>query len=326
MLPQVSTIYQRRLEKLGIATVGDLLLHSPRRHEDLAEISPVRQLQAGGSYTIRARVDKASMRHVQGDLRRTVTEALLVDESGDSVKALWFNARWVVRDLVPGSEFIFSGPVKRGRGNYGVAMMAPDYERGEGGIHTARLVPVYPETRGVSSKWLRRRIKDALPAAGRMSDDVPEAIAAAHGLPPFSKAIHDNHFPGSGADAAAAQRRLAFGQLLANQLEVQLRRQRRLEHAAPPIPYDVDEAVRARDALPFQLTEGQRRAAHQVFKDMDSDRPMARLVLGDVGSGKTVVAAMAATMAAKAGRQTLLMAPTELLARQHARSLEQLGP
>src|SRR6202035_1496068 len=166
------------------------------------------------------------------------------------------------------------------------------------------------------------RVSEALPSAALMRDEVPEAVERSQGLPTLPKAIHQVHFPDNEEWLALARRRVAFRQLLLMQLAVLISREQRQHQVAPSIAYDVERARAIRDALPFTLTDAQRKAAHAVFTDLAQPRPMARLLQGDVGSGKTAVAAMAAAMAARAGFQTLLMAPTELLAQQHARTLK----
>ena len=164
---------------------------------------------------------------------------------------------------------------------------------------------------------------DALgpPRTRRWDEVAPRRLRIGSGYR-LSRRRCEDSFPGTEEQATAARRRIAFRQLLINQLGVLLSREERMQHEAAVIPYEVDVARAIRDALPFTLTDGQRKAAHAIFTDMGSSRPMARLLQGDVGSGKTAVAAMAAAMAARAGRQTLFMAPTEILAQQHARTLE----
>ena len=251
-----------------------------------------------------------------------MVEAFLSDDSG-RMKAIWFNQPYLAQNLVAGEEYVLSGNVKRERRGSGLVMSGPAFERGSGsGVHTGRLVPIYPETKGLSSKWLRARIADVIPTAALMTDELPELVAARQRLPSLPNAIRQIHFPESEEEAGAARRRIAFRQLLLIQLGVLTTREERSKLVAPVIPYDVERARAIRDALPFQLTDAQRKAAHQIFEDMAEPHPMARLLQGDVGSGKTAVAAMAAAMAARAGHQTLLMAPTEILAQQHARTLK----
>ncbi len=282
-------------------------------------------LQEGAKQTVRATLESARVRHTGRG--RSMVEAFLSDDSG-RMKAIWFNQPYLAQNLVAGEEYVLSGAVKRERRGSGLVMSGPAFERGSGsGVHTGRLVPIYPETKGLTSKWLRARIADAIPTAALMRDELPELVAARQRLPSLPTAISQIHFPESEEQAAAARRRIAFRQLLLIQLGVLTTREERSKLVAPVIPYDVEQARAIRDALPFQLTDAQRKAAHRIFEDLAEPHPMARLLQGDVGSGKTAVAAMAAAMAARAGHQTLLMAPTEILAQQHARTLKPfLGP
>jgi ATP-dependent DNA helicase RecG len=319
----VTPAYAKKLERLGIVTVADLLRHYPRRHEDFTERAHVAFLQEGARQTVRVRVERVSTR--PGFNRRSVVEAYLVDGTG-RMKGMWFNQPWLAKQLSVGDEITLSGKVTRQRGGAGLVMMNPAFEAAEGatGLHTGRLVPVYPETQGVTSKWLRNAISEALPAAAGMRDALPDETAALHGLPALRVAVPQVHFPANQEELDRSRRRIAFQQLLLMQVAVLVSREERLNHAATMIPYDVDRARAIRDAMPFALTNAQRKAAHAIFTDIAEPRPMARLLQGDVGSGKTAVAAMATAMAAAAGVQTLFMAPTELLAQQHARTLRPL--
>jgi ATP-dependent DNA helicase RecG len=316
----VSEGYRRKLERVGIETVEDLLRYYPRRHEDFTDVVDVCFLQEGTKQTVRVRMESANLRRISRG--RTVVDAYFSDDSG-RMKAMWFNQPFMVKNLLPGEEYVLSGKVQRQSRRAGVAMMNPALERGDrAGFHTGRLVPIYAETAGLTSRWLRPRVSQALPSAEQMTDELPEEVARRQRLPGLALAVRQIHYPGSEEQLAAARRRIAFYQLLVMQLAAVLRRQEREAHPAPVIPYDVETARRVRDALPFQLTDAQRKAAHVIFTDMAQPRPMARLLQGDVGSGKTAVAAMAAAMVAAAGHQTLMMAPTEILAQQHARTLQ----
>jgi ATP-dependent DNA helicase RecG len=314
-LSLVTPAYAKKLERLGISTVGDLLHHYPRRHEDFTSTVAVCFLQEGAKQTVKVKLDLIRFG------RKGVVEAFLSDDSG-RMKAMWFNQPYLVKNLQEGDHLVLSGKVVKQRGAGGLVMMNPAYERGSaGGLHTARLVPVYPETQGLKSRWIRARVSDAMPTAALLTDEVPRGVERSQGLPVLAQAIQQVHFPKDEAHLALARRRIAFRQLLLMQLAVLISRDERLHQVAPVIPYDVERARAIRDALPFTLTDAQRKAAHAIFTDLAEPRPMARLLQGDVGSGKTAVAAMAAAMAARAGFQTLLMAPTELLAQQHARTL-----
>lgn len=322
-LGTVPPLYVKRLERVGIHTIEDLLRYYPRRHEDYSKTVDLVFLQEGAKQTVKVTLERVSLRPgARG--RRPVVEAYLTDRTG-RMKALWFNQPWLVNSMHPGDEVILSGPVKRQRSG-GLVMMNPASERGDRatGLHTARLVPVYPEVQGLTSRWLRDRVAQAIPLASGMRDDLPPEVADRLDLPPLEDAIAQVHFPVGQAQLDLARRRIAISQLLVMQLAVLVNREERLRHRAPVIAYDVDRARAIRDAFPFTLTNAQRKAAHAIFTDIAASRPMARLLQGDVGSGKTAVAAMAVAMAARAGFQTLFMAPTELLAQQHERTLRPL--
>ncbi|MHB8508750.1 MAG: ATP-dependent DNA helicase RecG, partial [Candidatus Dormibacteria bacterium] len=250
-----------------------------------------------------------------------MVEAFLSDDTG-RMKALWFNQPYVAQQLHQGDELVLSGKVVRqGRGT-GLVMMNPAFERGEAGLHTGRLVPVYRETAGLTSRWMRPRVSQALEVAFALADHLPREIEARLRLPALPEAVRQLHFPGTADELQTARKRLALNQLLLLQLAVLLYQGDRAQLVAPVVPYDVDRARQIRDTFSFTLTNAQRKAAHAVFTDISQPRPMARLLQGDVGSGKTAVAAMAAAMVARSGQQVLFMAPTEILAQQHARTLQ----
>jgi ATP-dependent DNA helicase RecG len=319
----VTRAYGKKLERIGILTVADLLGYYPRRHEDFSQQTHVAWLQEGAKQTVRVRLERISMR--PGFNRKGLVEAYLSDVTG-RMKGMWFNQPWLLNQMHEGDEFTLSGKVTRQRGGAGLVMINPAFDStgGASGLHTGRLVPLYRESQGITSKWLRKVIHEALPAAVGLRDELPPETAARHGLPPLSTAVREIHFPASEEDLDRARRRIAFYQLVLMQVAVLVSRSERLRHTAPLVPYDVERARAIRDALPFSLTNAQRKAAHVIFTDMADARPMARLLQGDVGSGKTAVAAMAIAMVAAAGFQTLFMAPTELLAQQHARTLRPL--
>jgi ATP-dependent DNA helicase RecG len=318
-LSGVTPAYAKKLERLGIYTVRDLLQHYPRRHEDFSSTVDVIFLVEGAKQTVKVRVEVVRAR--PGGRGRRATEAFLSDDSG-RMKAIWFNQPYLAQSLHVGDEIVLSGKVQRERRGGGLAMMNPAFERGsQGGLHTGRLVPVYPETHGLTSRWIRARIDAALASADQMRDEVPADVERSQGLPSLPSAIRRVHYPNDEEELNQARKRIAFRQLLLMQVAVLISREQREHQTAPVIDYDVERARAIRDALPFALTDAQRKAAHAVFKDLAEPRPMARLLQGDVGSGKTAVAAMAAAMAARAGYQTLMMAPTEILAQQHARTL-----
>jgi ATP-dependent DNA helicase RecG len=323
--PRVGPQQLKRLLKLGIETVGDLLMHLPRRYEDSSDITTIAQMVPGEMSTVYGIVTEVSKRR-SSIKNMTLVEAEVVDDYGGRCKAIWFNQGFLVKTLLPGMELIFYGKVQTDR--HGLVLRNPTFERASGRqSHVGRLAAIYPETEKLSSRFLREQVALAIPAADRMADPVPAEILDEEGMPPLWRALRSVHMPESQGEADAAKDRLAFGELFLLQLAAQRARRRRMLATGVVIPYDVDDARKFVASLPFQLTGGQRRAAHEILTDMAAPGPMNRLLQGDVGSGKTVVAAMAVVMANRAGFQSALMAPTEILARQHHATLEALlGP
>ncbi|MFN2464532.1 MAG: ATP-dependent DNA helicase RecG [Candidatus Dormibacteria bacterium] len=324
-VPGVTAAYVKKLERIGVRTVGDLLRYYPRKYDDYTAEASAGRLIEGQRQTVRATVQSTLVRRPFRTGARPATEAILRDSTG-TMKAIWFNQPWMADRLVEGQEVTLSGLVRRSRGGGGLVMMNPSMAQGDGAssLHTGRRVPMYRETFGLTSRWLREAVSAAMPAVLGLRDTLPPEVEARHGLPSLARAIRDIHFPPDEAAETAAQRRIAFNQLLVMQMSVLLLRDERSHQRAPLIPYDVERARAIRDAMPFTLTNAQRKCAHAVFTDLAASRPMARLLQGDVGSGKTAIAAMATAMAAASGHQTLFMAPTELLAQQHARTLRPL--
>ena len=320
----IGTRYAVKLRRLGILTVRDLLLHLPRRYEDTRDVRPLRLLQPSNEpQTVRARVRDVRLR-TSPVQKRDLVEATLEDD-GAVAHAVWFHRSFAAR-VRSGDELVLSGKVRRdwaGR----LQLQSPTFEQARGATdqrHVGLLAPVYPETDGVTSRFLRQRIEPLLGVASRLPDPLPPAVLSAEDLLPLGEAVRQLHRPESMDLAGRARERLAFAELFLLQLAAQRARRRRLLGEGVVIPYDAEVARAFAAELPFQLTDGQRRAAHQILKDMEAGGPMNRLLQGDVGSGKTAVAAMAALMTERAGMQTLVMAPTEILARQHHRTLEAL--
>ena len=316
----ISTAYSAKLAHVGVKTVRDLLLYLPRRHEDFANVTPIAWIRPGMRTTVRARVyqiERMQTRYKRVQLAR----AKLSDDSGE-LEVVWFNQPYIANQVHPGDHLLLAGTVDR---NGGLVMKNPLYERvSRDPIHSARIVPIYPETRGLTSRWLREKILPLLWLADQLEEDLPAEMIERRNLMPRAAAIKQVHFPDSFEDLERARNRLNFEELFINQVANQLAKRARKAHAAHAIPFDEAAARGFVAALPFKLTNAQRRAAWQILTDMRKREPMNRLLEGDVGSGKTVVAAMAIHHAAKAGFQSMLLAPTEILARQHADVVDSL--
>lgn len=314
-VPKISKRIVPALKRLGIRTIRDLLFHFPARYDDFSNVKPISDVIAGEIVTVHGIIKKIATGRT-AHKRMALTEAVIEDESGH-IKALWFNQPYLVRNLKPDMAVRLSGKVALGKS--GLFLSSPVHERvGDGsGIHTGGLVPVYPETIGITSRWMRFLISSFLPLAVKLSDPLPPEMREDHKLPGLQKAFHDIHFPNTRDEAAAAQRRFTFEELLLIQLHALKERSKLKRNPAPEIPFDASAMKRFAQRLPFTLTNAQRKAMMEILRDIAKARPMNRLLEGDVGSGKTVVAAAAAYLTTRAGYQTALMAPTEILARQH---------
>ncbi len=309
----VSSTYAKRLERLGISTIRDLLFHLPRRYDDYSQLKPISQLEYGEEVTLVATVWDTKTRQARNGLH--VTTCIVADNTG-SIEVTWFNQPYLASRLRPGREIVISGKVEEYLGR--LTFQSPVWEPLEREpLHTGRLVPVYPLTEGITDRWLRRLIKSALDAhAAHLQDTLPAELCSRYDLLDLSTALRAVHFPVSQAELQQGKRRLCFEEFLLIQLGV-LRKRRnwrsRRSEALPPSPV-VDRFLAA---LPFSLTSAQRRAWADISREVSTDTPMNRLLQGDVGSGKTVVAVAAMLQAVAAGFQTALMAPTEILAGQH---------
>jgi len=329
----------RGLARLGVTSVAELLLYLPRRYEDRRAITPVAELTAGAPATIRARVvdlrvEKTWRRGVQ----RTI--ATLADESG-AVDAVWYGRRFIERRLTPNLEIVASGRVKAL--GWRVQLEAPEFSPVEGGetVNAGRIVPIYRLTKGVTALSLRRAVRELLDRFGAaLTDPLPAEIRARHGLMTLAGAIEEAHWPHEFDQRDAALRRLAFDELLAVQLSLVRRRRRRARGSAPKMLVSATERTKIEVAIRSSLSAGaaagatggaasewtsdQETAIDAILADLQGGEPMLRLLQGDVGTGKTAVALVAAAVAAASGWQTALLAPTELLARQHAATAQRL--
>ncbi len=318
VLRGVSAALEARFERLGVRTIRDLLTFFPRRHNDYASIVKVRDLRVGQEQVVKVRVWSASERLIG---RRKGTDATVGDDSG-MMRVVWFNQPYVARQLKPNAEVVLAGKVSLYQGR--PTFENPEWELwSEDLTHVGRLAPVYPLTEGLSGRTVRRLVRDAVERYAQFVPEIlPEELRERYGLPDAPEAIGQVHFPESPEALDRARRRLAFEELLSIQLAVLMRRKAFQESApAPrlPMPPAVLEGFTA--SLPYALTSAQRRCLDAILRDMDADRPMSRLLEGDVGSGKTVVATAALVVAIANGFQGALMAPTEILAAQHLRTL-----
>ena len=312
------------MRRLGLVTVRDLLWHFPRRHEDQRLRVPVGRLHPGERATVEVEVLSVHLRQAR-QRRMELVEAEVGDETG-TVGVIWFNQPHLARILHPGRRVTLHGQAARRPGQR-LQLRNPEVqlERRDGAqLSVGGLVPVYPETAHLTSRWLRAKVAELLPLAASVEETLPEEVRRGQELLPLGEALRQVHFPGSQEQLDAARARFGFEELFFPQLAALLSRRQRLARTGTRSPYDIQVARQFVAALPFRLTQAQRRSAHEILIDLDRPSPMNRLLQGDVGSGKTVVAAMAARMAIAAGHQVVLMAPTEILARQHHETLREL--
>ncbi|HEU4759017.1 MAG TPA: ATP-dependent DNA helicase RecG [Dehalococcoidia bacterium] len=313
----VSRTYEAKLSKLGLRTVRDLLFHFPHRYHDYSEVRPIARLALGDEQTVLGTVWSAGETVIG---RRRATEAVVGDDSG-MLRVIWWGQTHVARRLRSGERLALSGRVTVFRGR--LQMENPEFEPlDEESLHTRRLVPVYPSTEGLPQRLLRRLARETVEGfADKLDEPLPQGLRERQALPPAAAALRQVHFPDSHAAAEKARRRFAFEELLYIELGVVRRRREWQAGGGAPrlaLPSAVFEGFLR--SLPFELTGAQRLAVQEVLSDIGGDIPMSRLLEGDVGSGKTVVAAAALLAAVAGGYQGAIMAPTEILAEQHHRT------
>ncbi|HUV89330.1 MAG TPA: ATP-dependent DNA helicase RecG [Anaerolineae bacterium] len=310
-----------RLARLGIHTIRDILYSFPRRHDDYTQLKPINRLAYGEEATIIVQVWDAGARGTRG--RGTLFKATLSDDTG-FIEATWFNQPYLANKIKQGEQIVISGRVDEYLGR--LCFSSPEWEPlAEELLHTARLVPVYPLTEGVGARWLRRLMKRTVDYwSKRLPDHLPASVRREEGLLDLETAIVQEHFPDHKESLERARYRLCFDELFV--LQIGLLRQRQQWRSVPGKPLPVDDATLHGfvGSLPFELTGAQQRVLQEIVADLRSSQPMNRLLQGDVGSGKTAVAAVAMALTAATGAQAALMAPTEILAEQHHATLSRL--
>lgn len=309
-----------QLRVAGLETVADLITHLPRKHEDFSELVAIADVSPG-KRSIKARAESVEIKRVRRGL--TVTTATLVDETG-KLKAVWFNQPYRATQLKDGAtEFYFSGEFEFSYNRYQLTNPSVELVK-DLPVQTDRILPVYRQVKGLKSQVLRKILNELRPLMTMLPETLPANIVASENLISYSDAILGLHFPKSAEDIVRAKERLAFEELFQLLLASQMNREENAKLESWPIPFDQKGVKQFVTDLPFTLTNAQRLAAWEIIQDLEKPTPMNRLLQGDVGSGKTVVAGMAALSSANAGFQTALMAPTEILARQHAQTLQSL--
>ncbi len=330
-IPRVGPSFLRKLGKMGIKTIEDLLRHFPYRYEDFSDIRPIAKVKLNERCCVLGKILEIESSRTW-KRRMIITEAIVQDKTG-AIKVVWFNQPYLTKTLKEGDVVYLAGKVSFG--DKGVFLSSPTYEKPNlksenlnlksNLTHTGRIIPVYPETIGLSSRWLRYIIKPLLLAfKNDLAELLPQEIIRKHELLPVNQAIWQIHFPDSVAQAKKARARFSFEELFLIELSVLKERLKLQKEKAPAIPINIKLTKKFVDSLPFKLTDAQRKCTWQILKDLERSHPMSRLLEGDVGSGKTVVALMASLNVVKAGFQTAFMAPTEILAKQHFREVTKL--
>jgi ATP-dependent DNA helicase RecG len=311
------------LHEMGIPTVGDLLHHYPRRYIDRSTVAAIRELRVGQHATVIGRVRRVAKRATRS--RQSMVTVTVADGTG-FLDLTFFNQPWLANVYKEGQELAVSGIAGMYRGRLQLANQEVEVLTSEGDtVHTGRITPVHPASEGISTRTIRELVHAALGRLQTIGDPVPAGVVESERLSSFDEAIRAIHFPESQEALDAARERLKFDELFVLELGVAFRKHR-IESQATGVAHDVDGALtRAfREHLPFELTGAQERAIADVSAAMASSRPMNTLLQGDVGAGKTVVAVHAALIAIQSGHQAAIMAPTEVLAGQHRRSVESL--
>ncbi len=309
----------KKLVLLGVKTISDLIENYPRRYVDYSNVVPLEQIRPG-IVSIRAKIGQVKGRYVRRGMH--ITEAIASDETG-SVRLVWFNQPYRADAIKHHQAYYISGTYALRRGRFSIANpsveLVSDFP-----VNTARIIPIYRETKGLKSFQIRKLVREAADIVKDLPEHLPTWLLKEEKLIDYKTAALQMHFPSSAEDLQKAQQRLGFEEIFQLSLAALLNKYELYKDKSIAIPFKEQLARDFVAKLPFRLTDAQRRAVWKIYQDMDKTQPMNRLLEGDVGSGKTVVATMAALMAMEQGFQAALMAPTEILARQHADTLYKL--
>jgi ATP-dependent DNA helicase RecG len=321
VLPGVGPRHAVTLSHLGLQTLGDMLYYFPRRYDYYSQLKPINRLWYGEEVTVIGSVDSVQTRTVRGG-KMQIVEAVISDGTG-SLRVTWFNQPWITRRLQEHTQIVLSGKVEQYLGR--LTMNSPEWEPLEvQTLHTNRIVPVYPLTANITQRWLRRLMYQVVTYwAPRVADPMPARLRQEASIVDLPTALLQSHFPDNAESLKAARYRLAFDEIFLLQLGVL--GQKRVWQARTARQFDTpEEWLQERlTCLPFPLTAAQLHALEDVRADLSSGRPMNRLLQGDVGSGKTIIAALGVMMIARHAAQSAIMAPTSILAEQHYQNMLQ---
>lgn len=310
---------KKALKKLGLKTIRDLIFYYPKRYDDFSTITSIQDLKINTQSTIRGQI-KSIDNEITPRKRMRITKALVSDQTG-SIKAIWFNQPYLTNYLKPGTNITLNGNIEAGYPS-GIQISNPSYEKyKEDSIHSGRIVPIYSESAYLTSRWIRYILKPLLKKIKSIDEWLPDPLLKKYQLTGINTALNSIHFPDSIKTLAQARKRLAFDEMFLLQLNAAINKYGWQKNNNYKIKFNeklIKEFVRD---LPFELTKSQKISTWEILKDLAKDKPMNRLVQGDVGSGKTIVAAIALLQTIKGGFQTALMAPTEILAQQHYQTL-----
>ncbi len=347
--PRIGPAKAKFLKKLGITHVRDMLYTFPRRYDDFSRVTPIADLKIGEKMTVKGKVKKVESKWGFYGKRRMLRIFVDLEDETGVLHITWFNLQFLAKQLWQGREILVAGEVevytphpprnesaspfqgeaplltkersarKPGEVNFRMRSPVLEYADREGDTtHTARITPVYPETYGVTSRFIRYQVKNFLPLLAALPEYIPADILKRHSLPGIREAIRAAHFPDNTEEQEEAQRRLRFDELFFLQLAALVRRQQIKQEPAYSISVKSSSILRNIELLPFQLTKAQEMAMEEILADLKKSVPMNRLLQGDVGSGKSALALLAAQATLAEGYKVLYLAPTEILARQQA--------
>ena len=321
-LPRANASYALRLKNIGLQKTYDLFFYFPSRYEDFSNIKNIKNLKFGEIATISGAIK--AVHNVRTFRYRILTQAI-IEQNGFSLRLVWFGQPYLIKALKIGEKINVSGKVSGDKN--GILMYHPSFElvsEQSSLSQTGRIVPIYPEVKGVSSKWLRKKISSLFYLVKSIPETLPQKVIEEYHLPKIDIAIQNIHFPSNLKNCVAAQKRFAFEKMLEIQLRI-LKDHRNLEkEKSKALKIHLDEIKKFIQKLPFSLTHDQKKVVWDILQNTSRNSPMNRLLEGDVGSGKTIVAAIAAFNVALEKKQVALMAPTEILAKQHFESFIKL--
>jgi len=322
-LTRVGKTVAQQMGKLEIKTAEDLLTHYPFRYDDYSKILSIKDLKTKGSGTVKAKINLIA-NHRSPHKKMVITEAIISDQT-DSLKVIWFNQSFLTKTLKSGKRVYLAGKIDYDK-YYGLQLTNPSYElcKDESPIHTGRLVPIYPSTVRLSQKQIRFLVRQILPLIQEIPDWLPREIKTKYNLTSLSFALEQIHFPQNQLWLEKAIHRLKFDELFLIQAQNQLIRQKIKNREAFLIKFKLKETKKFVQNLAFKLTEAQRKTSWEIINDIEKNSPMNRLLEGDVGSGKTIVAIIAILNAILNKHQVAYMAPTEILAEQHFKNITEL--